>query len=116
MSTFLSEDIQRCLDEARQKNRKRTARLSVMTREGSFPILDQWKTGFAVDCNAPHLRGFVDLFDGSNHSFQCLIVASEVEGNQIHYEFKRATAVSSAPPADFEIAPDRPVALIEKLI
>ncbi len=116
MSTFLSEDVQRCLDEARQKNRKQTARLSVMTREGSFPILDQWKTGFSVDCNAPHLRGFVDLFEGSDHSFQCLIVASEVEGDQIRYEFKRATAVSSTPPADFEMAPDRPVALIEKLI
>ena len=79
-------------------------------------MLRMWKTGFAMEAEVPALRGFVDLYDGSIHLFQCLIVTSEEEGGERRYEFKRATAVSEKPALDFEIAEHAPVALIERSV
>ncbi len=62
--------------------------------------------------NAPQLRGLVDLYDGSRHLSQCLIVASEAEGGEMRYEFKRSTAASDSAPIDFYRAPDAPVGLL----
>ena len=63
----------------------------------------------------PHLfdlRGFVDLYDGARHLYQCLIVASEEDGGQMRYEFKRSTEARDAAPLDFARDEDAPVALI----
>ena len=58
-----------------------------------FPVLDYRDSGFSLDIdNAPKLRGLVDLYDGSRHLYQCLIVASEEDGMLMRYEFKRSTA------------------------
>ena len=113
METVFSKEIQAGLDRARVESLKKASRLRVDVDGKIFPILRMWKTGFAMELDAPALRGFVDVYDGSVHLFQCLIVASEDEdtGERL-YEFKRATAVAQKPAVDFEIAPDAPVALI----
>jgi hypothetical protein len=114
METVFSKEVQAGLDKARKDGVQRSSRLRVEVAGKPQPVLRMWKTGFAMDAEAPALRGFVDLYDGSVHLFQCLIVATEdEEKGERHYEFKRATAVCDKAAVDFEIAEDAPVALIE---
>ena len=58
------------------------------------------------------MRGLVDIYDGSIHMYQCLIVASEEEGGEMRYEFKRNTRAVQSAPLDFERSENAPVALI----
>ena len=114
METVFSKEIQAGLDHARVESLKKSSRLRVDVDGKVLPVLRLWKTGFSMEADAPPLRGFVDLYDGAVHLFQCLIVASDDEtpGERV-YEFKRATAVAQKPALDFEMAPDAPIALIE---
>ena len=115
MDTFISKEIQAGLDAARKESLKKASRLRIDADGDLHPVLRMWKTGFALDAEtAPHLRGFVDIYDGAIHLFQCLIVATDEEQGELRFEFKRATTVSKAPAADFEIPENTPVALIEK--
>ncbi|MBW4709259.1 hypothetical protein KX928_15820 [Roseobacter sp. YSTF-M11] len=113
METIFSKEIQAGLDQARLESLKRSSRLRVDVDGQIFPVLRMWKTGFAMEADTPALRGFIDLYDGSVHLFQCLIVTSDDEEGERRYEFKRATAVSQKPAVDFEIEDDAPVGLIE---
>ncbi|WP_298974777.1 hypothetical protein [uncultured Roseobacter sp.] len=113
MEAIFSKEIQAGLDKARVASLKRASRLRVSAGGKIHPILRMWKSGFAMEAEAPSLRGRVDLYDGSLHLMQCLIIASDDENGERRYEFKRATAVSQAPAVDFEIADDAPVGLIE---
>jgi hypothetical protein len=54
----------------------------------------------------------VDLYDGTKHLYQCLIVASEEEAGEMRYEFKRNTRAEDKVPLDFEQAPAALIALI----
>ena len=115
MSTFLPREVQAGLDRARLTALESASRLRLQVGDDSYPVLRMWKSGFALDAEkAPVLRGFVDLYDGAIHLFQCLIVASEDEATgEMRYEFNRLTAVSDRAAQDFERATDAPVALIE---
>ena len=76
-------------------------------------MLKLWHDGFALALkDAPHLRGLVDLYDGARHVSQCLIVASEEDGDRMSYEFKRNTASAEKPALDFVADDSRPVALL----
>ncbi len=78
-----------------------------------FPVLRFWDTGFALDSeNAPHLRGLIDIYDGSNHLYQCLVVASEEANGEMVYDFKRSTAVKDKAALDFVRDVNAPVALL----
>jgi hypothetical protein len=113
MSTYVPDAVQAGLDAARNKRLKSVSKLRVETQGSYVRVLRLWDTGFSVALNdAPHLRGFVDLYEGPSHLWQCLIVASEQSGDEMTYEFKRMTAVSDRPPRDFEAGQDAPVALI----
>ncbi|MDF3416211.1 hypothetical protein HKX54_17195 [Sulfitobacter sp. M57] len=113
MEAMLSKEILAGLDAARSQTLRRASRLRLEVEGRHYPVLRKWKTGFSIAAeNAPALRGLVDLFDGSDHLFQCLIVASEEESGEMRFEFKRATAVATAAALDFERAIDAPVALI----
>lgn len=114
MEALFSKEIQAGLDQARLKEMKKSARLRVSVGGKIYPVLRMWKTGFAVEAEAPAIRGFVDLYDGSIHLFQCLIVTSAEDTGERSYEFKRATAVADKAAVDFEIAANAPVALIER--
>lgn len=114
METVFSKEIQAGLDAARTASLKRASRLRIEAGGATHIVLRMWKTGFAVAVeDAPKLRGLVDIFDGSKHLFQCLIIATEeaVPG-EMHYEFKRATPVAERAALDFEVAENAPAALI----
>ena len=114
MSTFVPKEVQAGLDHARRQAIRKASRLRIVTAGEAYPVLRMWKTGFAMEAQgAPMLRGFVDLYDGAVHLFQCLVVASEEEAGEMRFEFKRLTAVSDRAALDFERAADAPVALIE---
>ncbi|MEP4248375.1 hypothetical protein [Tateyamaria sp.] len=113
MTTFVPKEVQAGLDNARKNALKTASRLRLSVDGKTYPVLRMWKTGFAVDVDiAPTLRGLVDLYDGAIHLSQCLIVASEKDGGEVKFEFKRLTAVSTAPAIDFERRTDSPAALI----
>ena len=113
MSTYVPEEVQKGLDAARLDRLKKKSRLRIETADGYFKVLRLWDTGFSVATeDAPHLRGFVDLYDGPTQLFQCLIVASSEEAGEMSYEFKRMTAVASSPARDFAADADVPVGLI----
>jgi hypothetical protein len=114
METVLSKEVQAGLDAARIASLRKSSRLRIDVDGVTHKVLRMWKGGFAMEASeAPHLRGLVDLYDGANHMFQCLIVASDEEGGEMRFEFKRATPVASAAALDFERAVDAPVGLIE---
>ena len=113
MEAVLSKEIQAGLDAARQASMRKASRLRIDLDGVIFPVLRMWKTGFAISKeDAPHLRGLVDLYDGANHLFQCLIVANEEDNGEMLYEFKRATPVTGQVPLDFEKSEHAPAALI----
>ncbi len=113
MYEFLPKEVREGLEKARKQDLYRKSRLRVHTDDEIFPVLKFWGTGFALDAeNAPHLRGLVDLFDGSRHLYQCLIVASEEENGVMTYEFKRVTEARDKAPLDFVRPDDAPIALL----
>lgn len=113
MSEYLPQDVRDGLELARKEKLRKKSRMRVRVGDQLFTILRHWDTGFALDAeDAPHLRGLVDVFDGSRHLSQCLIIASEEEAGQMVYEYKRATPHAEKAPLDYEIADDAPVALI----
>jgi len=102
MLEFLPKEIAEGLAQARKRENSRKSRLRVQVGEAVFPVLRFWHDGFALDADlAPKLRGLVDVYDGSRHIFQCLIVASAVEDGQLVCEFKRNTAVRESAPLDY---------------
>lgn len=115
MLEFLPKEIRDGLDAARARAQKRNSRLRVQLGNDIFPILKLWEDGFVLDAaRAPHLRGLVDVFDGTRHLCQCLIVASSVENGQLICEFKRSTNVTNGPALDYWRNENAPVALLTK--
>ena len=115
MTTFLSKEVQEGLEAARLASLKKASRLRVMVDDDYFPVLSLWRDGFSVEADAvPPLRGLVDLYDGANHLYQCLIVASEFDSGILNYEFKRATEAHDAAPLDFYRDPATPIALLPR--
>ncbi|NVO57494.1 hypothetical protein HW561_16985 [Rhodobacteraceae bacterium B1Z28] len=113
MSTYVSKEIRAELDAARIATLKKASRLRVGMGDNTFKILKLWKDGFSVEAETtPRLRGLVDIYDGANHLYQCLIIADEEEGGEMRYEFKRSTAAHDKAPLDFYRAPDAPIALL----
>ncbi|WP_289043914.1 hypothetical protein [uncultured Aliiroseovarius sp.] len=114
MLEFLPKEVREGLEAARKKDLKKKSRLRIRVNEEVFPILKFWDTGFALDAErAPHLRGLVDLYNGSRHLYQCLIIASEEEDGQMKYDFKRRAEAHDRVPLDFAPDENAPVALIE---
>lgn len=110
----LPKEVREGLEAARKKDLKKKSRLRIRVNEEVFPVLKFWDTGFTLDATrAPHLRGLVDLYDGSKHLYQCLIIASEEADGLMSYEFKRKAEVHDIAPRDFVPEENAPVALIE---
>lgn len=114
MTTFLPQEVQDGLRAARKKALKRASRLRIQDDGGQYRVLRAWDGGFALDAeDTPQLRGLVDLYDGPNYLSQCLIVATERDGDELRFEYKRMTEATDRQPLDFYRAPDAPVALLE---
>ena len=111
MSDFLPKEVREGLEQARKLKMKKKSRLKVRVGDQTFTVLRYWDDGFSLDAEeAPPLRGLVDLYDGGRHLSQCLIVASEEEGGELMFEFKRETMSADRAPLDYERR--GPVALI----
>ena len=117
MSIYLPDAVRKGLEEARKAMQRRSNRLCVHDGDDVHRVLRLWDSGFALDAkDAPQLRGFVDIYDGSRHLYQCLIVASYDQDSEKVYDFKWSTAVAQGPALDFVRADDAPVALIPRLL
>ncbi len=116
MLEFLPKEIRDGLEAARKKDLKRKSRLRVQVGDAVYPVLRFWQDGFALDADfSPgKLRGLVDVYDGSRHIFQCLIMASGIDNGELICDFKRATAVTERAPLDFWRDENAPVALLSK--
>jgi hypothetical protein len=92
---------------------QRKTRLRVQVGDAVFPVVRFWHDGLALDAAlTPRLRGLVDVYDGARHIFQCLIVATTVEGDEVICTFKRSTAVVDKAPLDFWRDENGPVAFL----
>ncbi len=115
MSDYLPEAVRRGLEDARRAAQRRSSRLCIHDGDRVHRVLRLWETGFALDAeDAPVLHGFVDLYDGARHLYQCLVVNSTVEGGERLFEFKWSTAVSDRPALDYEAGTEGPVALLPR--
>ncbi len=115
MSEYLPKEVRAGLELARKSAQRKSSRLRIRVGDEAFTILRMWDDGFALDReDTPHLRGLVDIYDGGRHLSQCLIVASEEGAGETVYEFKRATDVHDAPPCDYPLDENAPVALITR--
>ncbi|TDK46761.1 hypothetical protein [Antarcticimicrobium luteum] len=115
MTTYLSKELREGMDAARLAGMKKASRLRVLADDAFHPVLRLWRDGFSVEeAEAAHLRGLVDLYDGSRHLYQCLIVAAEEDGGEMRFEFKRNTPASDRAPLDYSRDPDAPVALLPR--
>ena len=116
MFEFLSKEVREGLEAARKAALKKKSRLRVEVGDAVYPVLRFWDEGFALDAefSPSKLRGLVDVYDGSRHIFQCLIVASTIENGELVCDFKRATAVSDRAALDFWRDENAPVAYLPK--
>lgn len=116
MLEFLPSDVRDGLEVARRRDLKRRSRLRVQVGDAFYPVLRFWQDGFALDADfSPgKLRGLVDVYDGSRHVFQCLIMASSIDNGELVCDFKRATAVSDRAPLDFWRDETAPVGYLPK--
>ncbi|OUS20546.1 hypothetical protein DI396_02905 [Litorivita pollutaquae] len=113
MTTYLTDEMRQGVQRARKLAAASKTRLHVEADGQTHRVLRRWDNGFALDADtAPHLRGNVDLYDGPRHIYQCLIIASEQEGGEMRFEYKRATAARQTAPVDFERDRDAPSGLI----
>lgn len=81
--------------------------LRLVSPTGTCAIQRMWDSGCILDLDeTPQLRGYVDIYDGERHMFQCLIVASEQESGRMRCTFKRLTAVRMTAPVDYVLASD----------
>ena len=113
MTTYLSKEVQKGLNEARAQNKDNTARYRVQFDGSMYPVLKLWDTGFSLGAEAaPNMRGLVDLFEGSNHFSRCLIIASDEQDGEVKFEFKRSTPPTDKAALDFARCPNSPVALL----
>lgn len=115
MLEFFSKELREGFELARKRQNARKSRLRVQIGAEVYPILRLWDGGLALDADQlSHLRGLVDVYDGTRHLSQCLIVASIVENGQLICNFKRSTPVTDHPPLDFWRDENAPVAFLPK--
>lgn len=115
MFEFLPKEVRAELESARMDALRRKTRLRIRVGDAYFPILRFRPNWFSLDVNGiDHLRGLVDVYDGGRQLFQCLIVASEVDGDELICRVKRSTAVAETAPLDYERDANAPIAYLPK--
>ncbi len=115
MLEFFPKELRDGLAFAQVSSAKKKTRLRVEAAGTSYPVLRFWPDGLTIEAkHTTHLRGLVDVYDGARHIFQCLIVASETDGQELICTFKRATAVFERPALDYERDESAPVVYLTK--
>ena len=111
--SFLPEAVRKGLEDARLAMLRRSGRLCVHDGDQVFRVTRLWDGGFAIAAGgAPVLHGYVDLYDGPRHVYQCLVVASHEEEGERVFEFKWHTQVATRPALDFELPEEAPAGYI----
>jgi hypothetical protein len=112
---FLPSDVRKELEAARRRPAGRRSRLRIELAGLGYRVVRIWDGGFALDAAlAPRLRGYVDLYDGSRHLGQCLIVAAVVEHGELICEIKQSTRAGDGPALDFWRDENLPAALLPR--
>ena len=112
---FLPKEILAALQEARSRETRRRSRRRVPAGRSIWPILRRWRGGFSLDArHVSQLRGLVEIHDGSRHILTSLIVASEIEGDELICTTKRETAVTDRPALDFVQSETAPLGLLSR--
>ncbi len=115
MLEFFPKELRDGLAYAQQSRARKKSRLRMEVDGVTYPVLRFWHDGLTMGAeHSQHLRGLVDVYDGARHIYQCLIVASEVDGDELVCEFKRATAVFDRPALDYEYDENAPVGYLPK--
>lgn len=115
MLEHLPKEVREGLLQARKRAERKKSRLRVQVGTQLHPILRMWDTGLALDAaTAPHLRGLVDIYDGSRHLWQALIVASAEAEGELVCEFKWIREALDRPPLDFERDETAPAGLLPR--
>ena len=79
----------------------------------TYPVLWVGKTSFAMPLeNAPQLNGTVDLFRRRDHLGLCLVTGSRCVGDEMHYDFRRASPFAREAAEALERSAARPIVLI----
>lgn len=117
MLEFLPKEVREGLEAARMRDLKKRSRLRVQVGDAVYPVLRFWHDGFALEAglSPSKLRGLVDVYDGSRHVLQCLIMASSIENGELVCDFKRATPVADKAPLDFWRDENAPVGYLPRL-
>lgn len=108
--SFLPREVLEGLVQARRLHRRKSGGgMRVQVGQAWYPIRAYDETGFEVARDdAPKLRGLVEIHDGARMVRSALIVAAETLDGAIRYGFKRATAVRSTQPLDYETGGEAP--------
>ena len=115
MLEFFQKDLVLALRSAGMASQKRKSRLRVQVGGAVYPVLRMWQGGLALDAAlTPHLRGLVDVYDGANHIYRCLIVASTNDGGELVCEFKLATRVQDRAALDYVRDENAPVGYLPR--
>ena len=113
MTEYLPEAVLRGLEDARRNARRIAGRLCVHDGDQVHRILRMWDGGFSLAASeAPSLRGRIDIYDGSRHLSQCLVVTSSEEGEERVFEYKWHHSVAETAPVDFERVDPAPKGLL----
>lgn len=117
MLEFLPKEVRDGLEAARKRAQRNKSRLRVQVGDAVYPVLRFWHDGFALDADMSpgKLRGLVDIYDGSRHIFQCLIMATSIENGELVCDFKRATAVTGKAALDFWRDESAPVGYLPRM-
>lgn len=113
MQDELPEAVRKGLEEARRQAMKTRDRLCVHDGDRVYRIRRLWDTGFALEAEGTErLRGRVEIYDGSRHLYQCLVISSDVVGEERVFEFKWTHPVANQPAVDFVREDNAPIALL----
>lgn len=114
MESHFSPEVLEGLSRARDRAQRLSKRLRLAVDGAHYPILRIWDGGFALSTrDIPHLRGTVEICDGSRVLHECLIVCAREVGPEMHFEVKRMQRATDEGPLDFLREENAPVALIE---
>ena len=98
----------------RAQHKRRRAPYRVQFDGSIYPVLQLWDADFFLRAEAaPHMRGLVASFEGSNHFSRHLIIASDEQDGEIKFEFKRSTTPIDKAALDSARRPNAPVALLD---
>ena len=117
MIEMLPDDVVKGLQKARKRSMQRTDKLCVHDGDDVYRILRFWNDGFSIALeDAAKLRGRVEIYDGPRHLYQCLIVNSREDGDEMVFDFKWMHEVRTQPAADFVMEREAPAGFLPKLL